>query len=100
VIGCAVPDQDERAVRTCGAQAAQHVDGVNAVGACIGPDPHLTFIVEIQAIERDFGRQTRGCGDDMKALAPLAPAIAEIDILMDVCLVEIDEQVLIPLRAV
>src|SRR5947209_14866374 len=90
MIGRAVPEQDQLAGRDLGAQSAQHVDGIVPIGPVIGPDPHLAFIVEIQPIERDLGLQAgRGSGD-LEALAALAPAVAEIDVLMDMRLIEVN----------
>jgi hypothetical protein len=57
MIGRPVPEHDQRARRDLGAQPAQHVDGVIAVGPLVGPDPHRPFVVERQAIERDLGLQ-------------------------------------------
>src|SRR3954470_5796930 len=58
-----------------GSESAQNIDGVLAVGAGIGPQPHLAFVVEIKAVERKLVRQTwRGRGDP-QALAALRPAV-------------------------
>src|SRR5205085_9834658 len=85
------PQHDQRARRDLGAQPAQHVDGMIATGPVIRPDPHLSFVIQIQTIERDLGLQTRrGCGN-LEALAALAPAIAEVNILVDMRLIEIDQ---------
>ncbi len=51
----AIPDDGERTLGDFRAQPAQHIDRVFAIGARIGPEPHLAFIVEIQAVERDLG---------------------------------------------
>ncbi len=39
-------------------QAKQHVDRVFLIATLVWPDPHLALIVEIDAVKRDFGRQT------------------------------------------
>ena len=48
VVGSAVPDQGERAVRDGGPEPAQHIHRVLAVGARVGPDPHLALVEQIQ----------------------------------------------------
>ena len=95
-----IPDHDELALRDFGAQPAQHIDDMLAIGPCIGPDPHLAFVVKIQAIERDFGGQARRRGGDIEALAALAPAMTEIDILVDMRLIEIDQRMLLIASAI
>src|ERR1700712_5984677 len=86
-----IPNHDELALGDLGAQPTQYVDGMLAIGSRIGPDPHLALVIQIQAIERDFGGQARRRRGDVEALAALAPATAEIDILMDVRFIEIDQ---------
>jgi|1186.fasta_scaffold202996_2 hypothetical protein len=63
-----------------------------AVGPRIGPDPHLTFVVDGQAVERNLGGQARRRGRNVEAVAALAPTIAEIDILVDMRFIEIDQR--------
>src|SRR3954466_1715242 len=59
VIGCTVPEHDQRAIRSLGAQALQNLDGVLAVGPRERPEPHLALVVEIQPIEGDACGQAR-----------------------------------------
>src|SRR3954464_11366381 len=75
VIGRAVPQHDQLAIGPFGPQPSKNLDGVLAVGAREGPQPHLTFVVEIKPIEGeikpiegDAGGQTR------RVLSGLAPA--------------------------
>src|SRR4051794_28930341 len=114
VIGRAVPQHDQLAIGPFGPQPSKNLDGVLAVGAREGPQPHLTFVVEIKPIEGeiqpiegeikpiegDACGQTRRAGGDPEPLAALAPAVAEIAILMDVRLIQIDQQMLVALGAV
>src|SRR4051812_22690531 len=100
VIGRAVPEHDQLAIGPFGPQPSKNLDGVLAVGAREGPQPHLTFVVEIKPIEGDACGQTRRAGGDPEPLAALAPAVAEIAILMDVRLIQIDQQMLVALGAV
>jgi NAD(P)H-flavin reductase len=51
MIGGAVPDDDQLVLGPFGSESAQNIDGVLAVGAGIGPEPHLAFVVEIKAVE-------------------------------------------------
>src|ERR1051325_1884524 len=100
MVGCAVPDYDQPAGGNCLAQATQDIDRVRAVGARVGPDPDLTLVVEIEPVERDLGGQPRRGGGDVEGYAAYAPAVAEVDILMDMGLIEIDQVMAIALRAV
>src|SRR4051812_23380684 len=107
VIGRAVPQHDQLAIGPFGPQPSKNLDRVVAVGAREGPQPHLTFVVEIKPIEGeikpiegDACGQTRRAGGDPEPLAALAPAVAEIAILMDVRLIQIDQQMLVALGAV
>jgi hypothetical protein len=63
---------------------------VLAVGAGIGPEPHFTFVVEIETVKRELVRQTRRGRGDPEAPAALRPAVAEIGILVD--FVQVDQQ--------
>jgi hypothetical protein len=65
---------------------------VLAVGAGIGPEPHFTFVVEIETVKRELVRQTRRGRGDPEAPAALRPAVAEIGILVDVGFVQVDQQ--------
>jgi hypothetical protein len=60
----------------------------------------LGFVVEIQAIERDLVGQGRRTGSNVKALAAHAPAIAQVDILMDMRLIKVDQVMTVALRIV
>src|SRR4051795_12830964 len=91
MIGGAVPDDDQLVFGPFSPEPAQNVDGVLAVGAGIRPEPHLAFVVEIEAIEGELVRQTRRGRGDPEALAALRPAIAEVGILMDVGFVQVDQ---------
>jgi hypothetical protein len=91
MIGRAVPEQDQRLVRPFGPQPMQDVDGVLAVGASIRPEPHLALVVEVEAVEGEPVGQARRMRGHPEALATRRPAIAEIGILMDVRLVEVDQ---------
>jgi hypothetical protein len=95
VIGGA--DDDQLVLGPFGAEPAQNIDGVFAVGAGIRPEPHLAFVVEIEAIEGELVRQTRRGRGDPEALAALRPAIAEVGILMDVGFVQIDQEMAVVL---
>src|SRR3954469_20936357 len=88
MIGRAIPEHDQLAGWDLDAQPAQHVDSIPAIRPVIGPDPHLAFMVEIQPIERDLGLQAGRAGGDLQARAALAPAVAEVDVLVDVRLIE------------
>src|SRR3954466_5284270 len=59
VVGRAVPEHDQRALGSLGLQALQHLDRVFTIGPRIGPQPHLAFIVEVEPVERELGRETR-----------------------------------------
>src|SRR6185369_16684683 len=98
VVGGAVPQHDQPAVGMLGAQPAEHVDGVRAVGARVGPQPDLALVVEVEAVERDLGREARRAGGDPQPPAALSPAATEIGVLMDVRLVEEDREVPVALR--
>ena len=82
MIGGAVPDDDQLVLGPFGSEPAQNIDGVLAVGAGIGPEPHLAFVVEIKAVERELVRQTRRGRGNPEAPAAVGPAIAEIGILV------------------
>jgi hypothetical protein len=82
-----------------GAQAAQGLDCVHAVGARVGPQPHRPFVVEIEPIEGELGRQARRVGGDPETLAARCPAIAEIGLLVDMRFVPVNQQVAVTLRA-
>src|SRR3982750_1371522 len=75
-----------------GPQPVQDIDGVRAVGASVGPEPHLTLVVEVEAVEGELVGQARRMRGHPEALAARRPAIAEIGILMDVRLIEVDQQ--------
>jgi len=95
MIGGAVPDDDQLVFGPFSPEPAQNVDGVLAVGAGIRPQPHLAFVVEIEAIEGELVRQTRR--GDPEALAALRPAGAEIGILVDVGFVQVDQEMVVVL---
>src|SRR5215213_8173320 len=78
--------QAEPKIRT-----AQLIGCVLAIGARVRPQPHLALVVEVEAIERDLGGQTRRGRGDVEALAAHAPSIAEVGVLMDMGLVEVDQ---------
>ena len=59
MIGGAIPDDDQLVLGPFGSEPAQDIDGVLAVGAGIRPEPHLAFVVEIEAVEGQLVRQTR-----------------------------------------
>ena len=99
VIRGTVPQHDQRALRNLGPQALQHIDRVVAIGARVGPQPHLALVVEVQPVERDSRGQARRAGGDPEALAALGPAGAEIRVLVDVRLVQIDHEMLVALGA-
>ena len=99
MIGRAVPEQDQRLVGPFGPQPLQDIDGVLAVGAGIGPEPHLAFVVEVEAIERQLVGQARRMRADPEALAARRPAIAEAGILVDVRLIKVDQQMPVVLGA-
>src|SRR5918912_1229420 len=86
------PRAEELAIGPFGAQPTKDLDRVFTVGPRRGPEPHLPLVVEIEAIEGELGRQTRRARGDPEAPATLRPAVAEIDILMDVRLIEIDQK--------
>ena len=65
---------------------------MRAVGAGIGPQPHFTFVVEIETVKRELVRQTRRGRGDPQAPAALRPAGAEIGILADVGFVQVDQE--------
>src|SRR4051812_47902812 len=91
VIGRAVPEHDQRLVRPLGPQPLQDIDGVLAVGAGIGPEPHLTLVVEVEAVERQLVGEARRMRGHPEAPAARRPAITKIGILMDVGLIEVDQ---------
>ena len=92
MIGGAIPHDDQLVLGPFGPEPAQDIDGVLAVGAGIGPEPHFTFVVEIEAVERQLVRQTRRVRRNPEAPAALRPAGAEIGILVDVGFVQVDQQ--------
>ena len=99
MIGGTIPDDDQLVLGPFGSEPARNIDGVLAVGAGIGPEPHLAFVVEIETVERELVRQTwRGRGDP-QALAALRPARAEVGILMDMGFVQVDQQMAVTLGA-
>ena len=59
MIGGAIPDDDQLVLGPFGSEPAQNIDGVRAVGAGIGPQPHWAFVVEIEAVDRQLVRQAR-----------------------------------------
>ena len=97
MIGGAVPHDDQLVLGPFGPEPAQDIDGVLAVGAGIGPEPHLAFVVEIEAVEGELVRQTRRGRGNPEAPAALGPAIAEIGILVDVRFVQVDQQMAVAL---
>src|SRR3954465_2703740 len=97
MVGRAVPQHDQLAIGPLGTEPSKDLDGVPAVGPRKGPQPHLPLIVEVEPVERDARRQARRAGGNPEALTALAPAVAEIAILMDVCLVEKDHEMLVAL---
>src|SRR3954469_11325055 len=97
MVGRAVPPHDQLAIGPFGTEPSKDLDGVPAVGPRKGPQPHLPLIVEVEPVERDARRQARRAGGNPEALTALAPAVAEIAILMDVCLVEKDHEMLVAL---
>src|SRR3982751_2874004 len=97
MVGRAVPPHDQLAIGPFGTEPSKDLDGVPAVGRRKGPQPHLPLIVEVEPVERDARRQARRAGGNPEALTALAPAVAEIAILMDVCLVEKDHEMLVAL---
>ena len=74
MIGGAVPHDDQLVLGPFGPEPAQDIDGVLAVGAGIGPEPHLAFVVEIEAVERELVRQTRRGRGNPEAPAALRPS--------------------------
>src|SRR4051794_39229548 len=97
MIGGTVPHGDQLVLRPFGSEPAQNIDGVLAVGAGIGPEPHRAFVVEIEAVEGQLVRQTRRVRSNPEAPAALRPAIAEVGILMDVRFVQVDQQMAVVL---
>src|SRR6187551_275544 len=97
MIGGTVPHDDQLVLRPFGPEPAQNIDGVLAVGAGIGPEPHLAVVVEIKAVERELVRQTRRGRGNPEAPAALRPAIAEIGILVDVRFVQVDQPMAVAL---
>src|SRR3954463_8565875 len=95
--GRAGPQHDQLAPGPFGTEPSKDLDGVPAVGPRKGPQPHLPLIVEVEPVERDARRQARRAGGNPEALPALAPAVAEIAILMDVGLVEKDHEMLVAL---
>jgi len=93
VVADAVPQHDQRALGELGAQPAQHVDGVLAVAPRVGPHAHLGLVVQVEPVEGALGRQPGRVGAG--ALATRRPAVAEVGILVDVRLVNVDQQVLV-----
>src|SRR5919206_1330419 len=93
VIGRAVPEQDQRLVGPLGPQPVQDSDGVLAVGASVGPEPHLTLVVEVEAVEGELVGQARRMRGHPEALAAPRPAIAKTGILVNVRLIEVDQPI-------
>src|SRR3954465_2889796 len=91
MIGGTVPHDDQLVLRPFGSEPAQDIDGVLAVGAGIGPEPHRVFVVEIEAVERQLVRQTRRGRSNPEAPAALRPAIAEVGILVNMGFVQVDQ---------
>jgi hypothetical protein len=56
MIGGTVPHDDQLVLGPFGAEPAQNINSVLAVGAGIGPEPHRAFVVEIEAIEGQLVR--------------------------------------------
>ena len=71
MIGSAVPHDRQPPVGPFGPQPAQNIDGVFAVGAGIGPEPHLALVVKIEAVEGELVRQPWRVRGDPEAAAPL-----------------------------
>src|SRR5438477_9175774 len=86
MIGCAVPDQDDETVWKLVAQASQHIQGVLAVGAGVGPDADGLIVVQVQAIKGSL-LQARGAGVEPEGKTLPGPAVAETTIEMDMGLV-------------
>src|SRR4051812_21247388 len=61
---------------------------------------HGIFVVEIQPVDRDARRQAGRGGGDPEPLPALGPAVAEIRVLVDVCLIQIDQQMSVALGAI
>src|SRR3954462_3544990 len=61
---------------------------------------HGIFIVQVEPIEGDARGETRRAGGNPEALPAFGPAIAEIRVLVDVGLVDVDQQMPIVLGAV
>src|SRR3954449_5632647 len=97
MIGGAIPHDDQLVLGPFGPEPAQDIDGVLAVGAGIGPEPHLAFVVEIEAVERELVRQTRRGRGDPQALAALRPAVAEVGVLVNVGFVQVDQEMTVVL---
>jgi hypothetical protein len=91
MIGGAIPHDGQLALGPFGPEPAQNIDGVLAVGAGIGPEPHFAFVIEIEAIEGQLVRQARRGRGDPEAPATLRPAGAEVGILVDVGFVQVDQ---------
>ena len=51
MVGSAVPDDHECPVGLFSPQPAQDIDGVLAVDAGAGPEPHLALVVEAEAVD-------------------------------------------------
>ena len=92
MIGGAIPHDDQLVLGPFGSEPAQDIDGVLAVGAGIRPEPHLAFVVEVEAVEGQLVRQTWRVRSNPEAPAALRPAIAEVGILVDVGFVQVDQQ--------
>src|SRR3954453_15332021 len=90
-------DDDQLVLWPFGSESVQNIDGVLAIGAGIGPEPHFTFVVEIKAVERELVRQTRRGRGNPEAPPALRPAIAEIGILVNVRFVQVDQQMAVAL---
>src|SRR3954469_1269895 len=61
---------------------------------------HGIFIVQVEPIEGDARGETRRAGGNPEALPAFGPAIAEIRVVVDVGLVDVDQQMPIVLGAV
>src|SRR4051812_15992155 len=60
---------------------------------------HGIFIVQVEPIEGDARGETRRAGGNPEALPAFGPAVAEIRVLVDVGLVDVDQQMPIALSA-
>src|SRR3954471_3156217 len=97
MIGGAIPHDDQLVLGPFSPEPAQDINGVFAVGTGIRPEPHLAFVVEVEAVERELVRQTRRGRGDPEAPAALRPAVAEVGILVDVRFVQVDQEMAVAL---